>query len=68
MERESYIANKIGRYQISSAATEQSFLVTVLDTATGKIWTRTLFRGIGGEKQLIKTENQGKKIWDIPNK
>lgn len=56
---------QIGRYQLASSSTASSQIVVVLDTATGKLWVREVVRGIGGDKNLLKTENQGKCLWEM---
>jgi hypothetical protein len=56
---------QIGRYQMATSATSSCQIVVVLDSATGKLWVREVMRGIGGDKNLLKTENQGKCIWEM---
>jgi hypothetical protein len=68
MNNSDFDSNQIRRYQISSAATDSTLFITVLDTITGEVWVRSHFEGLGGSKQLLKQENQGKKIWEIPIK
>ena len=55
----------IGRYQITSCAADSTTTIAVLDTATGSVWVRQLFTGMGGDKALLKAENQGSPLWAI---
>jgi hypothetical protein len=54
-----------GRFQMATSAAEGFQIVAVLDTATGKLWVKEVLRGIGGDKSLLKAENQGKCIWEM---
>jgi hypothetical protein len=56
---------KTGRYQLATSATSSCQIVVVLDTATGKLWVKEVVRGIGGDQDLLKTENQGKCLWEM---
>jgi hypothetical protein len=58
----------IGRYQITSSGTGSTTTIAVLDTATGSVWVRQIFSGMGGDKALLKAENQGSPLWAIPRK
>ena len=59
--------SQIGRYQIVSSGTESIHIFAVLDTATGKVWTKSItshaFRKRHNE--LLETENQGKAFWEM---
>lgn len=57
---------EIGRFQISSCGTESTSTIAVLDTATGQVWVRQIFNGMGGDKALLKPENLGKPLWALP--
>ena len=60
MNNPDFDSNQIRRYQITSAATDITLFITVLDTITGEVWVRSYFTGLGGSKQLLKQQNQGK--------
>ncbi|OHT88009.1 hypothetical protein [Mycobacteroides saopaulense] len=57
---------EIGRFQISSCGTDATSTIAVLDTATGQVWVRQIFNGVGGDKALLKPENLGKPLWALP--
>ena len=56
---------EIGRYQMATSATSSCQIVVVIDTVTGKLWVREVVRGIVGDKDLLKPENQGKCLWEM---
>jgi hypothetical protein len=57
---------EIGRYQVAACAAEHLSTIAVVDTATGRLWVRQVSNGIGGDKALLKRENQGRPMWDVP--
>jgi hypothetical protein len=61
--------SQIGRYQITSwGQGSVAGVIAVLDTATGRVWVREISGGIGGDKALLKAENQGSPLWAIPHR
>jgi hypothetical protein len=59
-------SSEIGRYQVAACGTDSTSTIAVIDTVTGRLWVRQIFSGIGGDKALLKEENQGRPLWDVP--
>ncbi len=59
-------SSEIGRYQLAASATASTATIAVIDTVSGRLWVRQIFTGIGGDKALLKEENYGRPLWDVP--
>lgn len=59
---------QIGRFQVAVGATDSMTTIAVIDTVTGRLWVREVFNGIGGDKALLKEENYGRPLWDVPKR
>lgn len=60
---------QIGRYQVVASATDYLHVIVILDTATGRIWTRSVLpthRSHLEGMTLLEYESQGKAPWEIP--